>query len=308
MDKIAIGILNWNQPELTITTITSLQKIIHPGFEYHIFLLDNGSNDNSFDQFTQLYSHNKSITLLKTKQNLGFVGGNNYILETAKKQHFDYYLLINNDVEVKSNFLSILHKYLKQNSNISLVGPKIYFAPGFEFKKNLYQPSDLGKVIWFAGGVIDWDNIYCTHRGIDQIDVGQFDTPLINPDYLTGCCLFFTHQLISKLKKFDERYYLYLEDAEFSVRAKRLNFNIAYVPDSVIWHINSGSSTAGGKLHDYFITRNRLVFGFEYASFRTKFALFRDSLRILLKSPSIWQKKAVIDFYTGKLGRGSWQS
>ncbi|MCX6726677.1 MAG: glycosyltransferase family 2 protein [Candidatus Shapirobacteria bacterium] len=307
MDHIAIVVLNWNQPKLTKKTIDSLQKITHPQFNYHFYLLDNGSSDNSYSQFEKLYLNNKQFTLLKTNDNLGFVGGNNYVLKIAKKNKYDYYLLINNDVIVKPDFLTVLHSYLKKNKTVSLVGPKIYFAPGFEYKKNLYSPANLGKVIWFAGGLIDWQNIYCSHRGIDEIDVGQYDIPLRNPDYLTGCCLLFSHQLLTKLTGFDNRYYLYLEDADFCVRARHLGFNTAFVPESVIWHLNSGSSSAGGSLHDYFITRNRLLFGFHYASFRTKIALFRNSFHLLSSSPSKWQKRGVVDYYLNRFGKGSWQ-
>jgi GT2 family glycosyltransferase len=80
-----------------------------------------------------------------------------------------------------------------------------------------------------------------------------------------------------------------------------------YYPQSVIWHLNAGSSGSGSSLHDYFLTRNRLKFGFKYTKFRTKLALFRESLRILFKSPSSWQKRGVIDFYLGVSGKGSWQ-
>jgi len=307
MDQIAIIILNWNQPKITKLTIDSLQKISHRGFNYHIYLLDNGSTDNSYSQFQELYLNKKQFTLLRTHDNLGFVGGNNYVLKIAKIKKYNHYLLINNDVEVKSDFLDILHSYLKKNPSVSLVGPKIYFAKNYEYRKELYSPKDLGKVIWFAGGKIDWKNVYCSHRGIDEIDVGQYDTPLLNPDYLTGCCLLFSHQLLSKLDGFDNRYYLYLEDADFCVRARLKKFNFAFVPQSIIWHLNSGSSSAGGSLHDYFLTRNRLIFGFSYASFRTKLALFRDSVRIFFTSSSIWQKKGIIDFYLFRFGKGSWQ-
>ena len=150
MDQIAIVVLNWNQPELTKKTIDSLQKISHQQFDYHLYLLDNGSVDNSSIQFQKLYSDNKQITLLRTSGNLGFVGGNNFVLNLAQKKKYDYYLLINNDVQVKYDFLSKLHSYLKNNNKISLVGPKIYFAPGYEYKK---EEFGWGGVYFYKDGV-----------------------------------------------------------------------------------------------------------------------------------------------------------
>ena len=101
---------------------------------------------------------------------------------------------------------------------------------------------------------------------------------------------------------------MYLEDADFCQRAKKAGFKLAYVPEAKIWHINSGSSKTGGDLQNYFLTRNRLLFGFRYAKLKTKLALIKESI-IQLFNPSIskWQKIAIRDFYFNKLGKGSWQ-
>ena len=101
---------------------------------------------------------------------------------------------------------------------------------------------------------------------------------------------------------------MYLEDADFCQRAKKAGFKLAYVPEAKIWHINSGSSKTGGDLQNYFLTRNRLLFGFRYAKLKTKLALNKESI-IQLFNPSIskWQKIAIRDFYFNKLGKGSWQ-
>jgi len=63
-----------------------------------------------------------------------------------------------------------------------------------------------------------------------------------------------------------------------------------FVPLAKVWHVNAGSSEIGGPLHDYYLTRNRMLFGSKYASLRTKLALIRESLRILFKGSS-WQKR-----------------
>jgi hypothetical protein len=97
-----------------------------------------------------------------------------------------------------------------------------------------------------------------------------------------------------------------MEDSDLTQRAVNAGYKLRLIPESVIWHCNSGSSKPGSSLQDYFITRNRLLFGFRYASFRTKFALFRESIRFLFTG-SMWRKKGVLDFYFGRFGKGSWQ-
>jgi GT2 family glycosyltransferase len=303
--KIALIILNWKQPQLTIDTLNSIFKCQTLGFEYHIFLVDNGSPDDSVNQFKALYKNHKNITILETGDNLGYAGGNNFGLRVAQKLNYDYYLVANNDILVAPDFLQKLYDASKQYPN-AILTPKIYFAPGFEFHKDRYSKKEIGKVIWAVGSMLDWDNIYGSNIGIDEVDKGQFDKHQPKIDFISGCCFLISHEVIQKIGIFDEKFYLYMEDSDLTYRAKNAGYELRLVPDSVIWHCNSGSSKPGSSLQDYFITRNRLLFGFRYATFRTKFALFRESIKFLFTG-SPWRKKGVLDFYFGRFGKGSWQ-
>jgi len=303
MKKIAIIVLNWKQPKLTIETITSLLKIKHNSFNYEIVLVDNGSPDGSIKIFNQEYKNNKLIKILDTKSNLGYAGGNNFGIDYAIKNKFDFIVLLNNDVLVNPNFLEEL---LKESDNYDIIGPKIYFAPGFEYHKDRYQRNDLGKVIWSMGGQMDWSNIYGSNIGIDEVDHGQFEKITNKIDFISGCCLMASHQVFKTIGKLDENYFMYLEDVDFCQRAKNAGFKMACIPKSVIWHINSGSTNGPGNLQNYFITRNRIYFAFKYAKPRTKFAILRESLKTLF-SKSKWQRQAVIDLYRNKMNKGSWQ-
>ncbi len=305
MKKIAIVVLNWNQPKLTIDTVESLLRIKHSSFEYQILLVDNDSKDDSLQQLQNLYATNPLVTIFETNQNLGYVGGNNFGIIFALKNNFDSVLLLNNDVLVDSNFLEEL---VKKSDKYDLLGPKIYFAPGYEFHQDWYSKKELGNVIWSAGGNMDWNNILGSNIGVDEVDKGQHDKIKTDIDFLTGCCLFVNKNVFQKIGLLNKKYFMYLEDTEFCHRAKLKGFKMAYIPKSKIWHVNSGSSKSGSLLQDYFITRNRLFFGMKYASLRTKFALFRESVRFLKSSESTsWRKQAVKDFYLHKTGKGSWQ-
>jgi GT2 family glycosyltransferase len=301
MKKIAIIVLNWKQPKLTTETIDSLLRIKHPSFNYKIILVDNGSPDDSLKIFNKKYKKNNLIKILDTKANLGYVG-NNFGINYALKNNFDFIVLLNNDVLVDPNFLEEL---LKESKNYDLLGPKIYFAPGFEFHKDRYQKKDLGKVIWSLGGQIDWNNVNGSNIDIDKVDNGQFEKIKENVDFLSGCCLMASRNVFETIGLLDKNYFMYLEDVDFCQRAKRSNFKLACIPKSIIWHVNSGSSS-GGDLHNYFITRNRIYFAYKYANLRTKFAIFRESLKILFDK-SKWRRQAVIDVYKHKMNKGSWQ-
>lgn len=305
MTKVAIIIINWNKPNMTVDTVNSVLQINHKNFNYQIFLVDNGSSDNSVSIFQQEFTSNPKIKIISNSTNLGFVGGNNTVIKQILKLDFSHILLLNNDVIVDPDFLNQL---VKNTSKYSLLGPKIYFAPGYEYHHDRYTKKERGKVIWFAGGQIDWNNIYGSHIGVDDVDQGQYDQINNKVDFLTGCCLLVQKEVFEKIGFLDEKFFMYLEDADFCQRAKKNGFNLAYIPKSKIWHINSGSSKTGGDLQNYFLTRNRLLFGFRYAKFKTKLALIKESF-LQLVNPSInkWQKIAIKDFYLQKFNKGSWQ-
>lgn len=303
--SIAIVILNWNQPDLTIETISSILKIKASIFSYHIYLVDNASSDNSYQKIQTLYKNNSQITLLKTKSNLGYSGGNNYGIKKALLKKYDYILVANNDITVSVDFLEKLLIVSQKNPD-SILFPKIYFAPGYEYHHDRYQKSELGKVIWALGGKIDWDNVYASNIAIDEVDRGQYDQEKLKIDFISGCCLLISSDIFKKIGFFDDRYFLYLEDVDFSQRAIRAGYKLKLVPESIIWHLNSASSSPDSHLQNYFISRNRLLFGYKYAPLKTKLALFRESIRFLFSS-DYWRKTAVKDYYLGRFGQGSWQ-
>jgi len=304
MVRVAILILNWKQPQLSIQTVDSYLKIKHKNFKYKIFLIDNGSQDGSYEKLKSCYKDNPKVKLLKNKTNIGFVPGFNKEIE--KRLNYDYILISNNDILVDPSFLdSLISQSIQIKADV--VGPKIYFAPGYEFHKNRYTPKEIGKVIWFAGGTMDWKNIIGSNIGVDEVDRGQHDQIKTNIDFITGCCMLVKSNVFKKIGLLDHNYFMYLEDVDFCQRTKKSGFSLAYIPKSVIWHVNSGSSSSGSTLQDYFISRNRLIFGMKYANIRAKFALIRESIKIIFTSKSYWKKQAMFDFYLHKWGKGSWK-
>ncbi|MBP9817922.1 glycosyltransferase family 2 protein [Candidatus Shapirobacteria bacterium] len=308
MTKVGIIILNWQQAELTIQTLESLQQIKHPNFTYQTYLIDNGSGDNSVELLNK-YLKKFEIRNLKfeiNSRNLGFADGNNFGINLAQKDNCDYILLLNNDVLVDKNFLSELLKPFATDAQLGMVGPKIYFAKGKEFHHDRYTATQLGKVIWSAGGKIDWANVYGQNIGLDEVDTGQYDNYRNNFEFTSNCCILFKTACLRKTGLMPTDYFMYCEDMDFCQMFIKSGYKIGYVPTAKIWHINSGSTSAGGgSFHDYYLTRNRLIFGYKYTNLRTKFALVRESFRLLFTGTP-WQKRGVIDFFLGVNRKGSW--
>lgn len=117
--------------------------------------------------------------------------------------------------------------------------------------------------------------------------------------------MFINAKVINQIGNFDTKYYTYLEDADFSLRTKKAGWKIIYFPKIYLWHKVAQSSGIGSSLNDYFLSRNRLLFGLKYAPFRTKLALFKESAKLMI-SGRRWQKIGIRDFYLRRFGKGSW--
>ncbi len=307
---ISIVIVNWNRKKDTLDCLKSLLKI-RRDFKVEIIIVDNASNDDSVEQIRKFLNGRNfktsgfSYKLIINENNLGFSGGNNVGIKHALNHQADYVLLLNNDTYVDKDFLTNLVKVFQRYPKAGILSPKIYFAPGYEFKKDLYKISDFGSVIWYAGGDLDWDNVYGVNHGVDIVDSGQFGI-IQDTDFATGACMLIKREVFERVGFLDEKYFMYFEDADLSLRVRRRGWRVLFVPQSRIWHKVSQSSGIGGALNDYFITRNRLLFGMRYAGFKTRLALFRESLRLLISGRE-WQKRGVVDFYFRKFGKGSWK-
>lgn len=300
MPQVYVSILNFNGKDNTIDCLKSLEKTSRNSFDFKVLVIDNGSREKlELPSFPNL-----NVQLIENKENLGFSGGHNVGINYALKNGADFVVILNNDTVVDKNLILELIKSSKED--VGIVAPKIYFYPGFEFHKGRYKKEDEGKVFWYAGGIMDFGNVIGHHRGVDEVDNGQYKNSEIT-DFASGCCMLVKKEVFEKVGVFDDGYFLYYEDNDLSQRAKRSNFKILYNPKAILWHKNAGSvGGSGSSLQDYYITRNRMLFGMKFAPLRSKVSLIRESLNLLLKGRP-WQKKGILDFYLGRFGRGSFR-
>jgi GT2 family glycosyltransferase len=297
MKKVAIVIVNWNGYKDTSVCLSSLAKLRRKNIDVETIVVDNGSVNDSAVVIARDFP---GVTLLKLDVNRGFTGGNNVGITYAMKRGADFVWLLNNDTIVDPDALSILDAFTQDD--VGIAGSKIYFAPGHEYHKTRYTGKERGRVFWYAGGLVDWANVYASHRGVDEVDQGQYDRAIETP-FVTGCSMMIKRSVIDSVGLLDDAYYLYLEDLDYCLRAKRAGFRLMYQPTSVIWHVNAGSSGgAGNPIHDYYITRNRLLLGMRYASLRTKIALLREGLTFL-RGSNAEKRKAVADFFFLRWGK-----
>lgn len=298
MAKTGIVVLHYKGEKDTLECLSSLAKQTNRSSTI-IIVVANSISDDFRESLTKNFPQ---IVLIANSENIGFSGGNNEGIEKALSLGCSNIILLNNDTLVSNDLVMKLTQFADTDSTIGLISPKIYFARGFEYHKNRYTEKEKGKVIWFAGGQFDKLNIYASHCGVDEIDRGQYDK-ITDTDFATGCCLLIKKNLIEKIGLLDGKYFMYFEDIDYSIRAKLAGFRTVYYPETCLWHKNASSSgKPGSDTHIYYQTRNRLYFGFKYASWYVKKSLFIDSLKLLMKG-SVYTK-AVLDYYFGKMGKG----
>ena len=221
--KIAIIIINWNTYQLTFNCLKSLKACTYNNKT--IFFLDNGSEDGSGDKIALEFP---DINFIKNEINEGFTGANNKALKVILKQNFDYVLLLNNDTVVKPNFLSLLEARMDSDQNLAATQPLILDFPN----KN---------TIWNAGG--SFNSFFCLFKTRCK---GMIYNPKLKIDtytqWISGCCILVKIAVIKKVGLLDNRFFIYFEDADWSIRMTNLGYKLGVVPESIIYHHSSGSN------------------------------------------------------------------
>ncbi len=264
--KIALITVVYQNYSVLKDLFDSLKKQSNNNFHFYIADLSTTKE--------KIQSRDLPITVI-FGENKGYSHGVNLCLAQAEKDGVSLYSVINNDIIVSENFIEELQRSFNLYPH-SIIGGKIYYAPGYEYHKSRYKKFDLGKVFWYAGGEIDWNNVFIKHRGVDEIDHGQFDKPE-KTDFVTGCLLCFDKEVINKVGYWNEDYFLYFEDADFCEQARRKNIPLIYNPNLVIWHKNAQSTEgSGSNIHTKYQRGNRLRFGLKYAPLKTRLHLLLE--------------------------------
>lgn len=235
-EKVVVVIVNWERPGDTIQCVESILESDYQNIE--VILVDNGSQDNSVDQFRNKFN---MLNIIELEDNLGFTGGYNAGIDSACKLGVDYIFILNNDTVVEKNTISRL---VQAGWDISV--PKITFY-------------DSPTTIWAAGA--RWRPFPPT---IKMIGYKKQDHPKYNLsqkiDYTTGCALLVKREVFEKVAGFDSRYINYMEDYDFSYRARENGFVIGYVPGAIVLHKVSRSLGESSPQRWRFLGRNTVLF------------------------------------------------
>ena len=293
--KVFIIILHYGDIKDTKECLSSLEKLDYPNFE--VVVVDNGTGKKF-----KVKSSKLKVKLIRNEENLGFAGGNNVGIRYALKHKADYILLLNNDTIVEPGLLKELIRVGESDKNIGILGPIIYKKQDARNKK---------QTIHFAGGKINW--LYT--KGIHLQDTRHKIQDTNRVDYITGACMLVKREVIEKIGLMPEEYFLYCEDVDWCLKARKVGYKCVLVPWVKIWHKVSASTKEFSFSYIYYHTRNGLLLAKRNAPFLIKILVYLKSFWMLAKqiakfiilpSKRKWAKaimRGIIDFYIAKTGQ-----
>lgn len=249
-------------------------------FEEYFESLEKQSQKNFHVFIADASTHKQEIrapkyTTVIDVDNKGYAHALNAGYDKAVELGYEKFVFMNNDTIVARDFIEKVEESLKRHPE-SLIGGKIFYAPGYEYHEGRYTKKDMGHVIWYGGGIIDWNNAWATHKGVDEVDTGKYDKEEAT-QFVTGCLMVFDKALIDKAGKMDDSYFMYFEDADWCEQVRAAGRPIIYDPSIVIWHKNAQSTGGSGSvLQQKFQRKNQLKFGLRYAPMRTKLHLLKN--------------------------------
>lgn len=224
--SVDIVIVNYNTRDYLKACLQSIED--HTRYPYRLILIDNQSTDGSQNYFNQL--RQKGHTIILNQQNLGCAKAWNQGIQIGKG---GYILFLNPDTLVSPGWLTNMVICAESDEKIAVVGNK--------------QIDQNGQVL--HAGMVELDG-KAVFRGQGEVDYpGKFDQVCDCID-VCGACYLIKRKYLSTIGYFDERFFLYAEETDYSFRARKLGYRVVYCPVTIT-HFKDGSRISRVKRQQY---------------------------------------------------------
>ena len=245
MKELAVIILNWNGRKL-------LEQFLPVASRYSItedadlIVADNGSTDDSVEW---VKAHHPEVKVLSFSENYGFAEGYN---KAIKQTQYKYTILLNSDVEVTEDWTRPLLDFMRRNSDVGALQPKI--RSWKERTKFEYAGA--------AGGYLDKLGYpYCRGRLFDSIEEehGQYDGKVVDICWASGAALMVRTDIYLKVGGLDARFFAHMEEIDLCCRIHGAGYRVVAVPDAMVFHVGGASLAQGSPKKTYLNFRNNLL-------------------------------------------------
>jgi GT2 family glycosyltransferase len=253
--KIGLVTVTYNSEVVLADFLKSVKNQTYD--DYFLYVVDNDSKDKTLE----ILKAENNLKVIFNKNNFGVAFANNQGVKLALDDGCDFVLLINNDTIFEKE---LLHKLFSahQKFDHSIIVPKMKY-----FDSNL---------IWFAGGFFDPKKAFLNyHRGQGENDNGQYKDGLV--DYAPICCALVHKSVFAEVGYFDEKFFVYFDDADFFFRLKKNKKHKTYFLNDVEFYHKIGSLSQSRekknnnkystffiqqmtKNHVYFIRKQQTIF------------------------------------------------
>ncbi len=261
---VTVVVLNWNQPDYTLACVRSVLKQDLPQGGFEVFLVDNGSTDDSWQRFQDAFgafgSAGKTgnrkkektakipIHLIQTEKNLGYTGGNN---RAVCQSTAPYAVILNNDTEVRAGWLSALVDAIESDAGIGAVN-------SYEIREGKKVPLSTHSQYEFPLNVLQYGvKVPRAQRlNVTELEKGA----LLESTTIKGCSFIYRRELAPV--PFDEDYFIYAEETKLSWQLRSRGYKIMFAPLSLVDHHHNvvrKSSKSFSKRAVYLGERNRIM-------------------------------------------------
>ena len=241
MNKIQLSIIivSYNTKKLTLDTIKSIYRHAHD-VSLEIIIVDNDSKDGSVEALKKLASKKKNLHFIAEKENWGFGVSNNI---GAKKAKGDYLLFLNSGTLIHSGVLPYSLSWFTSHPKTGVYSCRLENKDKTNQANGGYFPT-LGKLLIWQFFLDDLPLIRHLVKSIHPYVKHPLYSQLSHLDWVTGAFMMIPRKLFNKLKGFDKKIWLYVEELELCYRIKQAGYQIVYDPTHSITHLAGGSGTS----------------------------------------------------------------
>jgi GT2 family glycosyltransferase len=249
--NIWISLLTYNGAEDTRKCLHSLAGLTYPTFS--VVVVDNASTDAPIPM---VQSEFPWCHVVENPENLGFAGGNNRGIEYALAHGADWVVLLNNDTTVAPDFLDRLAEAAAAHPEFAIIGPVINYM-------------DEPDVVMTDGVVFNTPDFHGFFKR-KPVEVTRATPPAITEvDVVNGCCMMIAAPVFRTIGLIDERFFIYHEEMDFCLRARRAGVRCGVIDHQLVWHKGTSSFKKTGKrLPRYYDARNLVLLLWKHSGAR----------------------------------------
>lgn len=232
---LAIIVVNYNSTGDLMKCLASIQRFL-VGVTYECCVVDNASTRGDLDSFAQSFP---SVKLIRNSINVGFAKAVNQGIAATSAPLIVW---MNPDAELQNEGIKTLSQYFDKHPNVGIIGPKIIDPDGgIQYSGRSfpsYQTSLFNRYSLLTR-LFPWNPWSQRYLGT-SLDRSQ-PQPV---DWVSGACLFHRRRVAEQLGGLDEHFFMYCEDTDFCLRAKKSGWHTIYHPGATVMHRIGGSSSS----------------------------------------------------------------